>query len=60
MIALKAALRRIADDLPLRQNLSAAARRTSAKHDARLVRPAFQNILRNAAENIRAETSNAS
>lgn len=60
MTALKAALRRIADDLPLRRNLSAAARGTSAKHDARLVRPAFQNILRNAAENIRAETSNTS
>jgi hypothetical protein len=48
--ALKAGLRRIVEDLPLREMLSAAARKASANHDAKVVRPAFQNALRQAAD----------
>lgn len=47
---LKLELRRIVDDLPLRQRLSAAARLASKNHDANVVRPAFQDVLRQAAE----------
>lgn len=50
MPALKAGLRRIVEDLPLRQTLSAAARKASINHDAKIVRPAFQNVLREAAD----------
>jgi glycosyltransferase involved in cell wall biosynthesis len=49
MPALKAGLRRIVEDTALRQTLSAAARTASANHDAMIVRPAFQNVLRDAA-----------
>jgi hypothetical protein len=49
MPALKAGLRRIVEDTTLRQTLSTAARKASANHDARIVRPAFQDVLRDAA-----------
>jgi hypothetical protein len=49
MPALKAGMRRIVEDMTLRQSLSVAARKASANHDARIVRPAFQNVLRDAA-----------
>jgi hypothetical protein len=42
-------LRRVVEDTALRQTLSAAARKASANHDAMLVRPAFHNVLRDAA-----------
>lgn len=47
--ALKAGMRSIIQDTALRQTLSAAARKASANHDASIVRPAFQNVLREAA-----------
>jgi glycosyltransferase involved in cell wall biosynthesis len=47
--ALKAALRRIVEDMPLRQALSDAARKASVNHDEKRVRPMFQNVLRQAA-----------
>jgi glycosyltransferase involved in cell wall biosynthesis len=47
--ALKAGIRRIVDDLPLRQKLSAAAHKASVNHDAKVVRVAFQHALCNAA-----------
>jgi hypothetical protein len=47
--ALKAGLRRIIEDMPLRQALSAAARTAALNHDEKRVRPAFQNVLRQAA-----------
>lgn len=47
--ALKAGLRRIVQDIPLRQSLSAAARAASVNHDEKRVRPMFQNVLRQAA-----------
>jgi hypothetical protein len=46
---LKIELRRIVDDLSLRQRLSAAARKASNNHNANVVRPAFQNVLRETA-----------
>ena len=42
---LKAALKEIVQDQALRQSLSAAARAASTKHDARVVRRAFQALL---------------
>jgi len=48
--ALKAALRRIVEDMPLRQALSAAARKASVNHDEKRVRPVFQNVLRQASD----------
>jgi hypothetical protein len=49
MPALKAGMRHIVEDTVLRQTLSAAARKASANHDAMIVRPAFQKVLRDAA-----------
>lgn len=42
---LKAALKQIVQDGTLRESLSAAARKASANHDARVVRRAFQELL---------------
>ena len=47
---LKAGLRRIIEDMPLRHALSAAARTVSLNHDEKRVRPVFQNVLRQAAQ----------
>jgi hypothetical protein len=49
LLALKAGLRRIVEDMPLRQTLSAAARKASVNHDEKRVRPMFQHVLRQAA-----------
>ncbi|MDB5534179.1 MAG: hypothetical protein JWO28_2494 [Hyphomicrobiales bacterium] len=49
MPALKAGMRRIVEDTALRQTLSVAARNATANHDAKIVRPAFQKGLRDAA-----------
>jgi glycosyltransferase involved in cell wall biosynthesis len=47
--ALKAGLRRIVEDMPLRQALSDAARTAAINHDEKRVRPTFQHVLRQAA-----------
>lgn len=46
---LKAALKQIVQDASLRQSLFTAARKASANHDARVVRGAFQELLRQSA-----------
>jgi hypothetical protein len=49
MPVLKAGMRRIVEDTALRQTLTAAARKAAVDHDAMMVRPAFQKVLREAA-----------
>jgi len=49
--ALKDALKRLATDMPLRQDISDCARQmAAAHHDARVVREQFQAALSSAAE----------
>ena len=50
MTRLKDGLKRIVQDSPLRQKLSGAARKAMANHDARIVRHAFQDALRESAK----------
>ena len=50
MTKLKDGLKRIVQDRQLRQNLSSAARKAMANHDARIVRCAFQDALRQSAK----------
>jgi hypothetical protein len=57
MPALKASLRRIANDLPLRRRLSEAAHKAAINHDVKRVRPAFHNVLHEAATNFNSRTA---